>query len=92
MCVGVDVDQFFTYQDADSCLITSAEKHISAAVTLAIKDAVKNQWPANGEIAGTVGLAPYHNFDSQIPADVKAKMNDLTTKIANGTLSTGVTL
>ena len=92
LCVGVDVDQYFTYQDARSCLITSAEKSVSAAVTLAIKDGVNSQWPSNGEIAGTVGLAPYHNFDSQISADIKSKMTDLTAKIANGTVTTGVTV
>jgi basic membrane protein A len=93
-CIGVDVDQYYTYPDVDSCLVTSSEKHISVAVKSIIADAVKSQWPTGGVLLfdlknNGVGLAPYHQWDSKVPADVKAKLQDIETKIANGTLSTG---
>ena len=95
LCVGVDVDQYVSYPDVDSCLITSAEKHLSLAVQQAIKGMVAGQ-----NIAGIqsftiqndgIGLAPYHNFDSQIPADVKAKITDITAKLKAGQIQTGIT-
>ncbi|TME82584.1 MAG: BMP family ABC transporter substrate-binding protein, partial [Chloroflexi bacterium] len=93
-CIGVDVDQYFTYPDVDPCLVTSSEKHISVAVKTIITNAVKNQWPSGGVLTfdlknDGVGLAPYHQWDSKVSADIKAKLLDIMTKIKNGTLSTG---
>ena len=93
-CIGVDVDQFVSYPDADPCLITSAEKHIAVAVKTAIADAVKGQWPTTGLLTFDasnkgVGISAYHNFDSQISADIKAKITDIEAKLASGALSTG---
>jgi len=95
MCIGVDVDQFVSYPDVDSCLITSAEKHLDLAVKTAIANAVHGQFK-NGvltfEIANDgIGLAPYHNFDSQISPDIKAKMQDIQAKLKSGAITTGVT-
>ena len=39
---------------------------------------------------GTIGLAPYHDWDSKVPADVKTKVADATTGITNGTIKTCV--
>lgn len=94
-CIGVDTDQYLSYPDADSCLMTSAEKKLATAVKTAITDMVKNQWPANNLLTfdasnGGVGIAPYHDYDSKIPADVKSKITDIETKLANGSLQTGV--
>jgi basic membrane protein A and related proteins len=94
-CVGVDVDQFISYPDVDSCLITSAEKHLDLAVKQAITGMVKGT-----NISGIqsftiqndgIGLAPYHNFDSQISSDIKAKMTDITAKLKAGSIQTGIT-
>jgi basic membrane protein A len=94
ICIGVDVDQFYSYPDVDPCLITSAEKHISVAVKDIISKAVKGQWPSGGVLIfdlknNGVGLSPYHDWDSKVPADVKAKILDIQTKLTNGTISTG---
>jgi basic membrane protein A len=95
MFIGVDVDQFLSYPDVDSCLITSAEKHLDLAVTAAIKSLVQGSF-ASGistfDITNDgIGLAPYHNFDSQISADIKAKITDIAAKLKAGTITTGVT-
>jgi basic membrane protein A len=93
-CVGVDVDQFVSYPDADTCLVTSAEKHIAAAVKTAITDMVKGTWPATGLLTfdatnGGIGVSPFHNYDSKVTADVKAMVTDALAKLAAGTLQTG---
>src|ERR1700737_3908898 len=93
-CIGVDVDQYFTYPDVDACLVTSALKQISVAVKTIITNAVKNQWPTGGvqnfDIKnGGVGLAPYHQWDSKVTADIKTKLQDIMNKLKDGSLSTG---
>jgi basic membrane protein A len=93
-CVGVDVDQFVSYPDADTCLVTSAEKHIATAVKTAITDMVKGTWPATGLLTfdatnGGVGVSPFHNYDTKVTADVKAMVTDALAKLAAGTLQTG---
>jgi len=94
-CVGVDVDQFISYPDVASCLITSAEKHLDLAVKQAVTDLTK------GTLKGGVttfniqndgiGLAPYHDNASKIPADVQAKIADIQSKLKSGAITTGVT-
>ena len=41
---------------------------------------------------GKAGLAPYHDFESVVPADVKAKVDEVVKQMEAGTLETGVTL
>ena len=38
-----------------------------------------------------IGLAPFHDYDSKIPADVKAKLTEITAKLKSGEIKTGVT-
>jgi basic membrane protein A len=95
MCIGVDTDQYNSYPDAKSCLITSAEKKLAVAVKTAITDMVKNQWPTTNLLTfdasnAGVGISAYHDWDSKIPSDVKTKITDIQTKLANGSLQTGV--
>lgn len=90
-CIGVDTDQWDTVPAAQPCLVTSAMKLITEGVTDTIKVA------KDGEFAGLVtmgkaGLAPYHDFDSVIPAEVKTKVEEIVKQMEAGTLKTGVTL
>jgi basic membrane protein A and related proteins len=96
LCVGVDVDQFVSYADADTCLVTSAEKHIAFSVKTAVTDMVKDTWPSSGLLSfdatnGGVGISPFHNYDSQVPAEVKTMVTDALKKLADGSLKTGYT-
>jgi basic membrane protein A len=96
LCVGVDVDQFVSYPDAQKCLVTSAEKHIAFSVKTAITNMVKNTWPASGLLTfdaknGGVGISPFHNYDSQVSAETKTMVADALKKLADGTLQTGYT-
>jgi basic membrane protein A len=96
-CIGVDVDQYVSYPDVDKCLMTSAEKKLDLAVKTIITDAVQNKWPSNGLLTfeasnNGVDIAPYHEYDSKIPADVKSKIADIKKKLAAGTLQTGVNI
>jgi basic membrane protein A len=90
-CIGVDTDQWDTVPAAQPCLITSAMKLISEGVTDTIKTG-KNGDFAGLQTLGKASLAPYHDFDSKIPADVKTKVDAIVKQMEAGTLQTGVTL
>ncbi|KRE63645.1 BMP family ABC transporter substrate-binding protein [Nostocoides sp. Soil756] len=90
-CIGVDTDQWDTVPAARPCLITSAEKLISQGVTDTVKTAKSGEFEGL-QTLGQAGLAPYHDFESKIPADVKAKVADVVKQMEAGTLKTGVTL
>jgi basic membrane protein A len=93
-CIGVDVDQFVSYPDVATCLLTSAQKHLSTAVKGAITAMVKGNFQGGVLTYDVrndgVGIAPYHDWDSKVPADVKTKMQDIESKLKSGTITTGV--
>lgn len=89
-CIGVDSDQWETLPEAHPCLISSAMKKIDSGVYALIEAAKVGRFPG-GNYYGAVGMAPYHDFDSVIPANVKATMAQLEANLTAGTLSTGVT-
>jgi basic membrane protein A len=88
-CIGVDTDQWDTVPEAQACLVTSAMKLIPQGVVALIGQVVAGTF-AGGNFLGDVGAAPYHDFDSTIPADVKDKVAALTAKIISGEVATGV--
>ena len=88
--IGVDTDQSISLPEYAGALMTSAQKAIDVAVLDLIK---KNDGgDAGGEnYIGTlanagVALAPYHDFDSKIPAEMKAAVEALKADIAAGTV------
>ncbi len=90
-CIGVDTDQYFTVPQAQKCLLTSAEKKLkqgTADLVLAAKDGA---FPG-GNFLGNTGLAPYHDTDSVVPADVKSQVDAVIAGLADGSIQTGVTL
>jgi basic membrane protein A len=70
--IGVDVDQ---YAVAPEAIITSALKNVTGATYLSIKDVVDGKFAGGNILLGinedATGIAPYHNFDSIIPKEVK---------------------
>lgn len=90
-CIGVDTDQWDTVPAAQPCLVTSAMKLITEGVTETALLAKDGDF-AGLQTLGKAGLAPFHDFDSVVPADVKTKVADIVTQMEAGTLKTGVTL
>jgi basic membrane protein A len=87
-CIGVDTDQWDTVPEAHSCLISSAMKLITPGVSDLIQKAKAGQFPA-GNYFGDAALAPYHDFDSQVPADVKKLIEDTAKGLKDGSIQTG---
>ena len=88
-CIGVDTDQWGTVPEAQACLVTSAMKLIPQGV-VALVGQVKDGSFAGGNYVGDVGAAPYHDFDSKIPSEVKTKVEEVTAKVISGEIATGV--
>jgi basic membrane protein A len=87
--IGVDTDQYYTVPEAQKVLLSSAMKLLTPGTFELIKMAKEGNFPS-GNYVGQVGYAPFHDLDSQVPAEVKAKMEELDKAIKSGSIQTGV--
>lgn len=87
-CIGVDSDQWETVPEAHPCLISSAMKLITPGVVELITMAKDGNFPS-GNYYGAAGLAPFHDFDGQIPTEVKTKLAEIDKALKDGSLVTG---
>jgi basic membrane protein A and related proteins len=84
----VDTDGCVSAQQYCSLFLTSVVKNISKAVTTYVTGAASGTFPT-GTYIGTLqndgtGLAPFHDFDSKVPADVKSELQQITQQINSG--------
>ncbi len=92
--IGVDQDQYNTLEGAKPILLTSAMKRVDVATYTAIKAVVDGTFKGGNTSFDSkndgVGLAPFHDVDAKVPADVKEKMTKLAADLKAGTVKTGV--
>jgi basic membrane protein A len=93
MLIGVDSDWYESAPDFKAVYLTSIRKNMDVAVYNAIK-AIADKTFKGGVYWGTlkdggVGLAPYHDFDSKVPAELKAEIVQLQKDIIDGKINTG---
>jgi basic membrane protein A len=88
LCIGVDIDQYYTVPEAKSCLVTSAEKKLVLGVATLVGQA-KAGTIKGGNYVGQVGLAPHHDLESKVPAAVKVRLKKTTTGVLAGSIPTG---
>jgi basic membrane protein A len=88
--IWVDADGYETNPQYQAVMLTSVMKEIGQAVFDTIEGAEAGEFSSDPYIGtlenGGVGLAPYHDFDSQIPDDLKTKVEDLKAQIISGDL------
>jgi len=88
--IGVDVDQYQSYPSADKCIVTSAEKHLSKAVSSTIQAIAAGT--AKGGVSkfdatnDGIGVSPFQNTSITIPADVQGKLDAALAAMKAGTL------
>jgi basic membrane protein A len=87
-CIGVDSDQWETVPGAHPCLVSSAMKLITPGVTDLLNAAEGDEFPG-GNYYGGAGLAPFHDFEDQIPQDVKDDLEQIDQGLKDGSVSTG---
>ncbi|HET7715621.1 MAG TPA: BMP family ABC transporter substrate-binding protein [Bauldia sp.] len=89
--IGVDVDQYITDPEHKGVYLTSVEKKMDSTVFAAIKAAMDGSFKG-GVVVGTlasdgVGLAPYHDLDSAVSAELKAEIEALKKGIMDGSIN-----
>lgn len=89
LAIGVDTDQYLTVPEAAKQLVSSAMKLIVPGTCDLIKATQAGNFKGGNNV-GPIGLAPYHDLDSQVPADVKAKIDQIRKGLDDGTIKTGV--
>jgi len=94
--IGVDADQFLTIPGIGDTILTSAVKKVDVAVFDTVKKAANGQLQGGADVLyglkeDGVGLAPYHDWDTKIPADVKAAVEKAKTDIVAGTVTVPTT-
>lgn len=93
MAIGVDVDQFETYPEVRSALVTSAIKKVDVAVfdyLASVRDgSVKPGVVVANLKNGGVGLAPFHEWEDRVPRAVKDRVAAATAGLIGGSLASG---
>ena len=89
--VGVDVDQWQSTPDQAECIVTSAEKKLSKAVSDAIiafgGDGARTGNVFYGADNDGIGLAPYYQFDGNVITDeIKSAVDGAFDQMASGDL------
>jgi basic membrane protein A and related proteins len=90
--IWVDVDGCESAQQYCSTFLTTVVKNIPDAVKDAVSKGAKGEaLPSTPGFLGTlanngVSLAPYHEFDSKVPAELKAEVDKLKADIVAGTI------
>ena len=91
MIIGVDADWYLTAPEYKEVMLTSVLKRVDVAVYSSIKDAIDGNFKG-GNVTyalkdGGVDIAPFHDFDSQVSADLKAQLDQLRKDIISGTVT-----
>lgn len=86
MAIGVDVDQYITFPEARSALLTSVMKNVDVAAGLAVQAFARGELKAGIQSFtlknNAVGLAPYHDWQKKIPQ----RCSDLVDKAKSAVL------
>ena len=89
LAIGVDTDQYLTVPEAQAVLLSSAFKILDKGTADLILQASKGTLKG-GNNYGEVGLAPFHDQESAVPADLKTKLEDIRKQLLDGSLKTNV--
>jgi basic membrane protein A and related proteins len=86
--IWVDTDGCISAPQYCTVFLTSVVKGIADSVTKAVESAASGNFTAKDYIGdlsnGGTGLAPFHNFDSKVPANVKSKLDSIKQDIISG--------
>jgi basic membrane protein A len=90
--IGVDVDQHESYPASQACILTSAEKHLAKSVNdeiVAIAGGTaKGGLTYFNATNDGIGVSPFYDAASKVPADTQAKLDEAIAGMKAGTLKT----
>jgi basic membrane protein A len=93
MLIGVDTDWYISAPEYKEVYLTSIMKNMDVAVFDTIKAVVDGTFKG-GKYVGTlknngVGIAPFHEFEDKVPAELKAELEQIKADIIAGKINTG---
>ncbi|MBI3360622.1 MAG: BMP family ABC transporter substrate-binding protein, partial [Chloroflexi bacterium] len=90
MLVGVDTAWYVSAPEYKDIVLTSVLKHLELSVQTAAKAVADGSFKGGTQVAtlanGEIGIAPFHNFDSAVSADVKKELDQVAKDIIAGTI------
>ena len=96
LAIGVDTDQFETLPSVQSCIVSSATKNIVEAVKNSLlriaQDGFTPGFHTDNAATNGIGLAPFHDMDADVSADVKALLDETFAGLADGSIKTNVVI
>ncbi|MDA3936132.1 MAG: BMP family ABC transporter substrate-binding protein [Actinomycetota bacterium] len=92
--IGVDADQYLTVDGSGDVMLTSVVKRVDQAVFQTVKAVVDGTFVGGtntefGLAEDGVGLAPYHDFEDVVSADIKAAVDAARADILSGAIVVG---
>nr|WP_307051652.1 BMP family ABC transporter substrate-binding protein [Arthrobacter oryzae] len=88
--IWVDSDGFLTAPEYKDIMLTSVMKQMGSAVETVVKEDKEGKFsnePYVGTLANEgVQLAPFHDLDSQVPAELKTELEQIKKDIVDGKL------
>jgi basic membrane protein A len=91
--IWVDTDGCISAEEYCSLFLTSVMKNMDVAVYDTIEEALNDEFEG-GLYTGTlendgVGIAPYHEFESEVPDELKQEVEDIKAGIIDGSITVG---
>jgi len=91
LIIGVDQDWFLSAPEYNDIELSSVQKRVDVAVFKTIQDVQAGKF-TGGTVTytiadGGVDLAPYHNFDSQIPQTLKDEITQAKADLISGAVT-----
>jgi basic membrane protein A len=91
--IGVDTDQYLTDPDHKAVFLSSVLKQVGSTTETAVTEAFDGSFKGGvlvGDLkSGGVGLAPFHDLDTAVPADLKAELDAIAKGIVDGSIKVG---
>jgi basic membrane protein A len=86
--IWVDTDGCVSASQYCKYFLTSVTKNLSDPVTEYVTKAAGGSFPTGNYVGtldnGGTGLAPFHDFDSKVPSDVKSELDQVKSDITSG--------
>jgi basic membrane protein A len=91
MMIGVDTDQYVSVPEFGDVFLSSVLKNMDQAVFDTIAALVDGSLTLGDDYLGTlanggVGLAPYHDFEDKVPAELTAQIEQVIQDIIDGNI------
>ncbi len=88
--IGVDADQYLTDPEKGHVYLTSILKRMDSTVKAVIETVHAGEFEP-GLLVGTlandgVSMAPFHDFEDAVPAELKAELDDIRAGIIDGSI------